>query len=133
MKTRISLSSIIYSVTLVGVIIAYINSFNHYNTGQHIGFLVTIIFLTYLLFVSFSKKYINFRNGFKLQHIGEINNERGKLNFLTKAIYFISFLILLVQLTHIPLLHKTYVNIYLLIIFIFLLLWKFVKYSKAND
>ena len=136
MKTRISLSSFIFCVTLVGVIIAYMNSFNHSNTGQHIGFAISIILLIYFLFVSLSKKYINFRNRFKLEHIGENNNQSGKLNFLTKVIFFISFLILLVQLTHIPLPHKTYIIIFLIIIFAFLFILKFMKfinYSKTKD
>ena len=134
MKTKSSLSILIFSVTLISIIAIYIFNNNHTTKIQHLGFSIAILLLSYFLFITISNKYVSFRKNISLQSVAFSDEGKKKSNiFLLVIIFLIPILILIIQLIGISVTNSIYVNIVLLIFFIVLLLFRILKFTKPHD
>jgi len=85
-------------VVLGFILFKIITNWKNFNGLQFGGFFFAFVTIMYLLFVSLTAKYIDFRDGLKIKTL-EITKEKaykGKMNYLFNSLYIVSLILFFV-------------------------------------
>jgi protein-S-isoprenylcysteine O-methyltransferase Ste14 len=104
----------LYFIFLIIFSILYFINFNTLNVIKHIGFLFAIIITGYFLFISISKKYIDFTDKLKIKSINvpvktlyfKLDKNKKMVKIVKNILLFIILILVVLQFSNLPFLER---------------------------